>query len=96
MISKWRAYDTEASLNKLARALEAMEIHVVAKEVLDKYVPGYRSMFSRNQHAMIQTFSGQRMVQSSKLLMHIFLNNGKLDIQHSTCNYSIVCIFGKT
>ena len=46
MISKWHAYDKEAALNKLAIALEAMGIHVVAKEVLYKYVPGYRSMFA--------------------------------------------------
>ena len=46
MISKWLAYDTEASWNKLARALEEMGMRVVAKEVLDKYVPGYKSMFA--------------------------------------------------
>ena len=46
MISKWLAYDTEASWNKLARALEEMGMRVVAKEVLDKYVLGYRSMFA--------------------------------------------------
>ena len=46
MISKWLAYDTEASWNKLARALEEMGMHVVAKEVLDKYVPHYKSMFA--------------------------------------------------
>ena len=42
MISKWLAFDTETSWNKLARALEEMGMRVVAKEVLDKYVPGYR------------------------------------------------------
>ena len=43
MISKWLAYD---SWNKLARALEEMGMHVVAKEVLDKYIPHYKSMFA--------------------------------------------------
>ena len=90
MISKWLAYDTEASWNKLARALEEIGMRVVAKEILDKYVSGYKSMFARNQHVMIQTFSGQGMLQSSKLLTHILLNNGKVDIQHSTCHYSIM------
>ena len=43
MISKWLAYD---SWNKLARALEEMGMHVFAKEVLDKYIPHYKSMFA--------------------------------------------------
>ena len=89
MISKWLAYDTEASWNKLARALEEIGMRVVAKEILEKYVSGYKSMFAGDQHVMIQTFSGQGMLQSSKLLMRILLNNGKMDIQHSTCHYSI-------
>ena len=46
MISKWLAYDTEASWNKLARALEEMGMCVVAKEILDNYVPGYRGRFA--------------------------------------------------
>ena len=92
MIIKWLAYDTEASWNKLARALEEIGMRVVAKEILDKYVSGYKSMFAGDQHVMIQTFSGQGMLQSNKLLMHILLNNGKVDIQHSTCHYSIMYI----
>lgn len=46
MISKWLAYDTEASWNKLAKALKEMEMHVIAKEVLDKYVPTYEGTFA--------------------------------------------------
>jgi len=45
MISKWLAYDTEASWNKLAGALEEMGMHVVAEEIRNQYIPGYRSMF---------------------------------------------------
>ena len=89
MISKWLAFDTEASWNKLARALEEIGMRVVAKEILDKYVSGYKSMFAGDQHVMIQTFSGQGMLQSSKLHMCTLLNNGKVDIQHSTCHYPI-------
>ena len=33
------------------------------------------------------------MLQSSKLLMHILLNNGKVDIQHSTCHYSVMHVY---
>ena len=90
VISKWLAYDTEPSWNKLARALEEIWMRVVAKEILDKYVSGYKSMFAGDQHVMIQTFSGQGILQSSKLLMRIYLNTGKMDIQHSTCHYSIM------
>ena len=43
MISKWLAYDTEASWSMLARALEKMGMRVVAKEILDQYVS---SMFA--------------------------------------------------
>ena len=45
MISKWLAFDTEASWNKLARALEEMGMHVVAEKIWNQYVTGYRSMF---------------------------------------------------
>ena len=65
-------------------------MRAVAKEIMDKYVSGYISMFAGDQHVMIQTFSGQGMLQSSELLMCILLNNGKVDIQHSTCHYSIM------
>ena len=54
MINKWLAYDTEASWNKLARALEEIGMRVVAKEIMEKYVPGYKSMFAGDQHVMIQ------------------------------------------
>ena len=46
MICKWLEYDTEASWNKLARALKEMGMRVVAKEILDKYVPGYWGRFA--------------------------------------------------
>ena len=86
MISKWLAYDTEASWNKLARALEEMGMHVVAKEVLDKYVPHYKSMFAWDQHVMILTFSGQGMLQSSKLLMHAYLKLIMASWTSNTCS----------
>ena len=44
VISKWLAYDTEASWNKLARAVKKM--HVVDKEVLDKHESGYEGRFA--------------------------------------------------
>ena len=56
MISEWLAYDTEASWNKLARALEEIGMRVVAKKILDKYVSGYKSMFAGDQHVMIDIF----------------------------------------
>ena len=42
MISKWLAYDTEASWCKLVGALEEMGENHVAKKVQDKYLPHYR------------------------------------------------------
>ena len=52
VISKWLAYDTEASWNKLARAVKKM--HVVDKEVLDKHESGYEGRFAWNQHILLQ------------------------------------------
>ena len=46
MITKWLNYDTEASWDKLANALEEMGKHVVATKIWNTYVPGYRGMFA--------------------------------------------------
>ena len=42
MITKWLEYDTEASWDKLANALEEMGKHVAANKIWNAYVPGYR------------------------------------------------------
>ena len=46
MIRKWLEYDTEASWDKLANALEEMGKHVVATKIWNAYVPCYRGMFA--------------------------------------------------
>ena len=61
---------------------------VMDKEVLDKYVPHYKSMFAWDQHVMILTFSGQGMLQSSKLLVRAYL---KLIMASWTSNICRIC-----
>ena len=48
MISKWLAYDTKASWSKLASALEEMGNNTLAEEIRGKYIPGYKSEFTRD------------------------------------------------
>ena len=42
MISKWLAYDTEASWSKLASALEEMANNKVAAKIWSQYTHGYK------------------------------------------------------
>ena len=46
MIKTWLTCDKERSWRKLACILEEMEMHVVAKEIRDKYTPDYDSKFA--------------------------------------------------
>lgn len=48
MISKWLAYDTKASWNKLANALEEMGNNTLAKNIRETYIPGYTCKFTRD------------------------------------------------
>ena len=72
MISKWLAYDTQASWNKLARALEESGMRVVAKEILGKYVPGYRGRFACNQYVLLQKV---QVKECCKLANHSCMHN---------------------
>ena len=66
MITKWLAFDTEASWSKLAGALEKMGENTAAKNIRDKYVPHCRGR--------LQQLPVVPLIRGGKLFMVVLRN----------------------